>query len=95
MKLVPLKDGFLLVTLTVSLAFAANKGPYSLSPMQSGDTTYALPHLQKRGQFTRLIVRNKPLLMVGGELGDSSASDLAPDQINTGFDRLATGEAIR
>lgn len=41
------------------------------------DTTYALPHLQKRGTFTRLIVRNKPFLMMGGELGNSSASDMA------------------
>ncbi|MEZ0538063.1 GH35 family beta-galactosidase [Fibrella arboris] len=41
------------------------------------DTTVALPHLQKRGTFTRLIVKGKPFLMVGGELGNSSASDRA------------------
>jgi len=36
----------------------------------------ALPHLRKQGTATQLIVHGKPLLMLGGELGNSSASDL-------------------
>lgn len=39
-------------------------------------STSSLPHLKKQGTATQLIVRNKPLLMLGGELGNSSASDL-------------------
>jgi beta-galactosidase GanA len=36
----------------------------------------AIPHLRKHGTATQLIVHDKPLLMLGGELGNSSASDL-------------------
>jgi beta-galactosidase GanA len=39
------------------------------------------PHLEKRGAATQLIVDGKPFLILGGELGNSSASDrdwLAP-----------------
>lgn len=36
-----------------------------------------LPRLEKRGQATQLIVRGKPFLMLGGELHNSSSSDLA------------------
>ncbi len=35
-----------------------------------------IPHLQKRGSATQLIVHGKPFLVLGGELGNSSASDL-------------------
>lgn len=35
----------------------------------------SLPHLQKHGAATQLIVHGKPFLMLGGELGNSSASD--------------------
>ena len=34
----------------------------------------AVPHLEKQGTATRLIVNNRPLLILGGELGNSSAS---------------------
>jgi hypothetical protein len=36
----------------------------------------AIPHLTKQGTATQLIVHNKPFLMLGGELGNSSASDV-------------------
>jgi hypothetical protein len=32
------------------------------------------PHLVKNGNFTQLLVDNKPFLILGGELGNSSAS---------------------
>ena len=37
----------------------------------------APPHLTKQGTATRLIVHDKPLLVLGGELGNSSASSAA------------------
>ncbi len=36
----------------------------------------AIPHLLKHGTATQLIVNGKPFLALGGELGNSSASDL-------------------
>lgn len=39
------------------------------------DTKY--PKLQKNGRVTQLIVRGEPFLVLGGELGNSSASDAA------------------
>ncbi len=36
-----------------------------------------IPHLQRQGTATQLIVHDKPFLMLGGELGNSSASNLA------------------
>src|SRR5262245_23258437 len=33
-----------------------------------------IPHLIKNGSYTQLIVDNKPFLILGGELGNSSAS---------------------
>ena len=35
-----------------------------------------LPHLQKKGDATQLIVHGKPFLILGGELGNSSASSM-------------------
>src|SRR5215469_6994137 len=35
-----------------------------------------LPHLEKRGQATQLIVDGKPFLVLGGELHNSSSSSL-------------------
>lgn len=36
-----------------------------------------IPHLQKKGATTRLIVEGEPFLVLGGELGNSSAADMA------------------
>jgi hypothetical protein len=35
-----------------------------------------IPHLRKEGTATQLIVDNKPFLILGGELGNSSSSSL-------------------
>ncbi len=35
-----------------------------------------LPHLEKKGTATQLMVHDRPFLILGGELGNSSASDL-------------------
>lgn len=36
----------------------------------------SLPHLQRRGNAVQLIVNEKPFIVLGGELGNSSASDM-------------------
>ncbi|MGH8194039.1 MAG: DUF5597 domain-containing protein [Woeseiaceae bacterium] len=55
----------LLVSLCLLFAYA---GPC--------DAATSLPHLQKQGEATRLIVDGEPFLMLAGELGNSTASDL-------------------
>ena len=47
-------------------------GCFTLSAAVSAQKT--LPHLQKKGTATQLIVNQKPFLVLGGELGNSSAS---------------------
>ncbi|MFD2934071.1 GH35 family beta-galactosidase [Spirosoma flavum] len=43
---------------------------------QSPTSLTSLPHLQKQGTASQLVVAGKPFLMLGGELGNSSASDM-------------------
>jgi beta-galactosidase GanA len=43
---------------------------------QIGLSQNKIPHLQKRGNTTQLIVDNKPYLILGGELGNSSSSSI-------------------
>ena len=38
--------------------------------------TGAIPHLRKQGTATQLVVHGQPFLMLGGELGNSTASDV-------------------
>jgi hypothetical protein len=40
-------------------------------------TAAAVPHLEPQGSATRLIVNSRPMLIIGGELGNSSASSAA------------------
>ncbi len=54
-----------LLTIVVFLFFA---GFSYAQPVQK------IPHLQKKGSATQLIVDGKPFLMLGGELGNSSSS---------------------
>ncbi|MHB1698909.1 MAG: GH35 family beta-galactosidase [Acidobacteriaceae bacterium] len=49
----------------------------SLCAQQTGSHATDAPHLEKRGQATQLIVDGKPLLMLAGELHNSSSSSLA------------------
>jgi beta-galactosidase GanA len=46
------------------------------APSVHAQATAALPHLERQGTATQLIVHGKPFLILGGELGNSSASDL-------------------
>jgi len=41
-----------------------------------GAAAQSIPHLKKHGTATHLVVDGKPLLILGGELGNSTASDL-------------------
>lgn len=45
-----------------------------------------IPHLQKKGTATQLVVGQKPFLILGGELGNSSASSV--QDIETHFPKL-------
>ncbi|WP_449403982.1 GH35 family beta-galactosidase [Flavobacterium frigidimaris] len=51
---------FLLTLLIVQFGFSQNK----------------IPHLQKKGNKTQLMVNEKPFLVLGGELGNSSATSM-------------------
>jgi beta-galactosidase GanA len=46
------------------------------SPSTSAQTRPSTPHLEKRGDVKQLIVEGKPFLILGGELGNSTASNL-------------------
>ena len=59
---------YLLVVLSVGLLFFV---PITISAQDAN-----LPHLEKRGVATQLIVDGKPFLMLGGELYNSSSSSL-------------------
>ena len=58
------------VTLLVSIAFSGSAFG------QVRDTHAGLPHLEKRGNATQLIVDGKPFLVLGGELHNSSSSSV-------------------
>ena len=50
---------------------------YPRACSQARASATSLPHLEKRGNATQLIVDGKPFLILGGELHNSSASSLA------------------
>jgi beta-galactosidase GanA len=58
--------------LLTALALGACATPASRRP-QDGE---GMPHLSSQGGATRLVVDGKPFLILGGELGNSTASDL-------------------
>ena len=45
-------------------------------PAQSNINKKDIPHLEKQGNTVQLVVKEKPFLMLAGETGNSSASDL-------------------
>jgi hypothetical protein len=54
---------------------------FSLAALSAGaqnktGTSTAIPHLQKQGTATQLIVDGKPFLMLAGELRNSTTSSL-------------------
>jgi len=48
-----------------------------LALTSAAQTAVSLPHLQTKGNTTQLIVNDQPFLILGGELGNSSASSRA------------------
>ena len=70
-----------LLVLLFSLAF----GDSGFS--QQPDSHSRLPHLEKRGNATQLVVEGRPFLMLGGELHNSSSSSL--EYMNNVWPRLA------
>jgi beta-galactosidase GanA len=59
---------------TLSIVFAIIPGLYTTTIAQQKSAP--LPYLKKQGTTSQLIVNNEPFLILGGELGNSSASDL-------------------
>lgn len=47
---------------------------FSLAAMVPADELSSIPHLEKQGAATQLVVDGRPLLMLGGELHNSSSS---------------------
>lgn len=58
------------LTFLVSIAFGGS------AVGQTRDSHAGLPHLEKRGSVTQLIVDGKPFLVLGGELHNSSSSSV-------------------
>src|SRR5262249_29873875 len=58
------------ITLLVSVAFCGSVFG------QTHDSHSDLPHLEKRGDATQLIIDGKPFLVLGGELHNSSSSSI-------------------
>jgi beta-galactosidase GanA len=58
------------LTVAVSMALGGSAGG------QTGGSHAGLPHLEKRGGATQLIVDGKPFLVLGGELHNSSSSSV-------------------
>src|SRR5580698_9224596 len=54
-----------------------------------GQTAPAIPHLEKQGSATRLIVDGQPFLALAGELGNNTASSL--EFIQPLWPKLAAG----
>ncbi len=48
----------------------------AMCPGPARSQGYEIPHLRTQGTATQLVVQGKPFLMLGGELGNSSASDV-------------------
>ncbi|MGA9407721.1 MAG: beta-galactosidase, partial [Bacteroidota bacterium] len=65
-----------LLTSIVILLLMASSATELCSQPKGSDIEVSLPHLRKQGSATQLIVDGKPFLMLAGELGNSSASDL-------------------
>ncbi len=66
-------SGILLVIFLISVLFSCrqNKGKHSTLGMQ--DSSEQIPHLEKQGTATRLVVGGKPFLLISGELHNSTA----------------------
>ena len=62
-------------TLLGSLAFLII-GIAAIGSSAMGQTDPAIPHLERQGSAMHLIVNGKPLLMLAGETGNSSASNM-------------------
>lgn len=43
---------------------------------QETDSTYQIPHLKKQGYTIQLIIKNKPFIILGGELGNSTFTSI-------------------
>jgi hypothetical protein len=63
---------FFCLALVCSLSFAAGQAKGADATASASD----IPHLQKQGTATQLIVDGKPFLALAGELGNNTATSL-------------------
>lgn len=61
---------------TVRIAWALALGACAAPGAREPGSGEAMPHLRAHGNATQLVVDGKPFLILGGELGNSTASDL-------------------
>ncbi|MDL5513501.1 DUF5597 domain-containing protein [Arenibacter sp. M-2] len=61
-----------LLTSALLLSVSIVLSQQNQSNQLGGTEGYSIPHLKKQGNATQLIVKNKPYLILGGELGNST-----------------------
>jgi len=59
---------------------------YALATTRASDQTGEIPHLRKHGTATQLVVDGQPFLMLAGELGNNTATNL--DYLNSKWPKL-------
>src|ERR1700729_3233514 len=73
-----LRTSFLCIFLAVSpLTTGHSQSPTLDSVERHAEVAGSIPHLEKRGSATQLIVDGNPFLVLGGELHNSSSSSVA------------------
>jgi len=78
-----------MMKLRVSLCCALACYAGALTVQAEAQTAAGIPHLQKQGAVTQLIVDGKPFLALTGELGNNTASSL--ENMQPLWSRLVAG----
>ena len=81
---------FFIVLIILALTFSCSEKRNNTMPENDGSKSEitSIPHLEKQGEATHLMVKNKPFLILGGELHNSSSSNL--DYLKSVMPQLAT-----
>jgi hypothetical protein len=70
----PLKNIFFTIIMLIFIAACSQNEKEKAN--QNQQNSHQIPHLKKQGQTTQLIIKDKPYLILGGELGNSSFTSL-------------------
>lgn len=68
--------GLVLISTSVILVCGCHQKTIKDKESKQSQKEYQIPHLRKQGKTTQLIVDDKPFLILGGELGNSSFTSL-------------------